>query len=95
MLARFSAAINCFGRGGPCAVPIKVLNNNAGGAEIAELLPTSAPFDSSGTDGEESHTIARSLTLPAGDYDFPGTALGRQFRSRSDDISDRRVALHR
>jgi hypothetical protein len=70
VLARFSAAGSCFGGGGPCAVSIKVLNNNNGDAEIAELLPTSAPFDSSGTDGEESHTIERSLTLPAGDYDF-------------------------
>ena len=70
VLARFSAAGVCFGGGGPCGVPIKVLDNNAGGAEVAELLPTSSPFTSSGVGGEESHTIERSRTLPAGDYDF-------------------------
>ena len=70
VLARFSASGQCFGGGGPCGAPIKVLNNNTGGTEFAELLPTSSPFTSSGVGGEESRTIERSLTLPAGDYDF-------------------------
>jgi hypothetical protein len=70
IVARFTASGQCFGGGGPCGVPIKVLNNNAGGVEVAELLPTSSPFTSSGVGGEESRTIERSLTLPAGDYDF-------------------------
>lgn len=70
VLARFSASGQCFGGGGPCGAPIKVLDNNAGDAEVAELLPTSSPFTSSGVGGEESRTIERSLTLPAGDYDF-------------------------
>lgn len=81
VVARFSASGQCFGGGGPCTVSIKVLDNNAGDAEFAELLPTSSPFTSSGTGGEQSRTIERSLTLPAGDYDFQARLHALNFTS--------------
>jgi len=75
VVARFAAATHCIGdSAGPCVAIIKVLDNNASGAEVAQLLPTSAPIDSAvrpeNDDNEEGHVVERSLTLPPGDYDF-------------------------
>jgi hypothetical protein len=75
VLARFSAATRCIGdSAGPCGVPIAVIDNNAGGSVIAEMLPTSGPIDSAvrpeNSDNEEGHFVERSIVLPAGDYDF-------------------------
>ena len=78
VVARFSAATHCIGdSAGPCGVQIRVLDNNAGNAEVGQLLPTSAPIDSAvrpeNDDNEEGHAVERSITLPAGDYDFQVT----------------------
>ena len=74
VIGRFSAATHCVGvDAGPCAAMINVIDNSTGN-EVAQLLPTSNPIDSSvapeNDDNEETHTIERSITLPPGDYDF-------------------------